>query len=320
MDLNLPLVSIALICYNQEDTIESALKSLVDQTYKNVELIISDDCSRDSTVAIIQKFLSNLNFKYKLNVNKRNLGIGGNLAKAVSLCSGEFIVPAAGDDISTNDRVEVVVNHWLDSGKKVGYINTDLIEIDREGNYLKYKKSDNFLDYPNLEAWVKTPQFRMGTEHWSREFYEKLPPFSNVTCEDQILAFRAIMLGLGSTIHKATLKHRVGGVTTNNIRTAQEKVAKLLEDAKSSKNDLYQMLLDVDYLSQGEMIKDFLHKKIAENELIILSLEGSSRSEILSRLLVSKNVKIGKRIRLFFYAITPSIMNLIFMTRQFFKR
>jgi hypothetical protein len=39
-------------------------------------------------------------------------------------------VPAAGDDISLSNRVELAVNHWLQSGKKIGYINSDLIEID----------------------------------------------------------------------------------------------------------------------------------------------------------------------------------------------
>jgi len=308
-----PLVSIVLICYNQEKTIEDALESLLGQTYKNTELIISDDCSTDSTVKIIKTFLKRRGATYKLNVNEKNLGIGGNLRVAMSLVSGQFIVPATGDDISISDRIKLVVDHWIKSGKKVLYINTDLIRIDRDGNYLEYIKADNFTDYPNVAAWIKNPQFQVGAQYWSREFYEKLPLMLNVYGDDQILAFRAIILGAGSTMHQATAKHRIGGISTTKPNSLKNKINRLVSDAQHSILDFNQLLLDAKHCNIEDKILDLCKKKIAEAELIIYALDGNNKnSKIIAKLFNEKLVSPHKKVRLFFYSILPWLMAIFF--------
>lgn len=52
-----PLVTIAVVTYNSSQTILETLESVKEQTYKNIELIISDDCSSDNTTDICQKWL-----------------------------------------------------------------------------------------------------------------------------------------------------------------------------------------------------------------------------------------------------------------------
>jgi glycosyltransferase involved in cell wall biosynthesis len=308
-----PLVSIVLICYNQEKTIEAALESLLVQTYKNTELVISDDCSTDLTVKIIKTFLKRRGATYKLNVNEKNLGIGGNLRVAMSLVSGQFIVPATGDDISISDRIKLVVDHWIKSGKKVLYINTDLIRIDRDGNYLKYIKADNFTDYPNVAAWIKNPQFQVGAQYWSREFYEKLPLMLNVYGDDQILAFRAIILGAGSTMHQATAKHRIGGISTTKPNSLKNKINRLVSDAQHSILDFNQVLLDAKHCNIEDKILDLCKKKIAEAELIIYALDGNNKnSKIIAKLFNEKLVSPNKKVRLFFYSMLPWLMAIFF--------
>jgi len=316
---SLPLVSYVLICYNQQNVIEEALSSAIGQNYENIELVISDDCSTDATVETIKLFMMGRSTKYKLNVNEKNLGIGGNLSKAINLCSGEFIVPAAGDDISLSNRVELVVNHWLVSGKKIGFINSDVIEIDLQGSETSYESSDNFASYQDLEAWLKKPQFHVGAECWSKEFWYKFPPLINVSGDDQVLAFRAIILGVGSTIHQATIKHRAGGVSTTKITSYRQKVDKLLADAKASIIDFSQILEDAKLYSLDHRISYFINNKIREAELTIFALNGYSSSEIIRQIFYSKSVKVGKRLRLFFYSQLPWLMSLVITLKQFFK-
>jgi glycosyltransferase involved in cell wall biosynthesis len=50
------LISILITAYNCENFIENAIKSAISQTYKNIEILISDDCSTDSTLKIIKKY------------------------------------------------------------------------------------------------------------------------------------------------------------------------------------------------------------------------------------------------------------------------
>lgn len=116
-----PLASIILVSYNQEKFIIDALKSATSQTYKNLEIIASDDASTDRTYELISSFKSQYNGPHKLiiNQNTSNLGVGGNYAKATSLTRGELIFVAGGDDISLPHRVETVMNFWLSKEKNI---------------------------------------------------------------------------------------------------------------------------------------------------------------------------------------------------------
>ena len=69
-----PLVSVITTLYNAEKFIIETLKSVYNQTYKNWELIIVDDCSKDATIVIIEKFLKNFSNKVLLLKNSTNLG------------------------------------------------------------------------------------------------------------------------------------------------------------------------------------------------------------------------------------------------------
>ena len=60
MNINFPLVSIITISYNSEETIEKAINSVLNQTYKNIEYIIIDGKSKDKTLEIIQKYKSQI--------------------------------------------------------------------------------------------------------------------------------------------------------------------------------------------------------------------------------------------------------------------
>jgi len=323
MDLNgvgsLPLVSYVVICYNQQNTIEDALSSALAQTYKNIELVISDDCSTDATANYIKLFMKGRAVKYKLNINEKNLGIGGNLSKAIELSTGEFIVPAAGDDISLSNRVELAVNHWLQSGKKIGYINSDLIEIDEQGRETSYQISDNFDNYPDVEAWLKKPQFHVGAECWSKEFWNKFPPLVNISGEDQVLAFRAIILEAGSTIHRPSVKHRAGGISTTKTTSIEKKIEKLIADAKASIFDLNQILDDAKLYSLDHKISNFVMNKIRDAELTVDVLGGNKNTKIISQLFHAKSVKLGKRLRLFSYSKLPWLMKLFYLLK-FFKK
>lgn len=53
--MKLPLVSIILPCYNARNYIEKSLQSLMNQTYKNIEILVADDASTDETLSIIEK-------------------------------------------------------------------------------------------------------------------------------------------------------------------------------------------------------------------------------------------------------------------------
>ena len=130
-----PLISFTISCYNQESFIREAVEGAFSQTYSPLEIIISDDCSKDRTFEIAQQMAAAYKGPHtvRLNRNEKNLGISGNANRASALCHGELIVGAAGDDISVPERTSITVQAWNDSGRKATTIFSGYVVIDESG-------------------------------------------------------------------------------------------------------------------------------------------------------------------------------------------
>ncbi len=113
---NLPLVSIIVITYNSSKYVIETLNSIKAQTYKNIELIISDDCSPDNTVQVIKQWLSSTtgngewSHQPKVVTTPKNGGICVNYNNGLKYASGKWIKYIAGDDILDPDCIESFVN------------------------------------------------------------------------------------------------------------------------------------------------------------------------------------------------------------------
>jgi glycosyltransferase involved in cell wall biosynthesis len=92
-----PLVSVLITSYNREKYIAAAIESVLASTYKNFELIIVDDGSKDSTVSIAQKYAAEDN-RISVYINERNLGDYPNRNKAASYAKGKYIKYVDADD------------------------------------------------------------------------------------------------------------------------------------------------------------------------------------------------------------------------------
>ncbi|MDE6859050.1 MAG: glycosyltransferase [Duncaniella sp.] len=96
-----PLVSVPVITYNSADYIIEGLESIKDQTYQNIELIISDDCSTDNTVEVCRKWLEENKDRFVRTLlveTGKNTGVAGNCNRAIRPCEGEWIKMLSGDD------------------------------------------------------------------------------------------------------------------------------------------------------------------------------------------------------------------------------
>jgi glycosyltransferase involved in cell wall biosynthesis len=98
-----PLVSICIPSYNASEFIEETLKSCLNQSYRNIEIIITDDCSDDNT---IEKILSFEDSRIKLIRNEQNLGVQRNWNKALMISSGKYCKVMGADDIIYPDCIE----------------------------------------------------------------------------------------------------------------------------------------------------------------------------------------------------------------------
>lgn len=112
-----PLVSVVVVSYNAEDTVIETLNSVLNQTYNNIELILSDDCSDDNTVSKASEWFSQHKDFFKsgaqLLTSKINQGICGNFNKAIHSSKGEWIKIIAADDVLLPNCCEDYVNYAL---------------------------------------------------------------------------------------------------------------------------------------------------------------------------------------------------------------
>lgn len=132
----LPLVSIVVSTYNGARFIEAQLESLLNQTYSNIEIIISDDASADETVSILQKYTSYP--RCRVIANKENVGFIKNFERGMLQAKGAYIALCDQDDIWLPEKIEQFCRHIGDYS--LVYCDSEL--IDEKGEKLGKKVSD----------------------------------------------------------------------------------------------------------------------------------------------------------------------------------
>ena len=106
--MNSQLVTVIMSVYNNEATVNTAIESILGQSYKNIELIITDDCSSDNSLSIIKKYLDKKNVK--LIENSENRGLTKSLNSMIKIAQGKFIARQDADDISLYNRIQVQID------------------------------------------------------------------------------------------------------------------------------------------------------------------------------------------------------------------
>jgi glycosyltransferase involved in cell wall biosynthesis len=109
-----PLVSIIVITYNTSKYVLETLASVNCQTYKNIELIVSDDCSTDNTVEICREWIKSNSTRFlqsRILLGEKNSGISANCNKGIKEAKGAWIKLIAGDDILHKDAILKCLNY-----------------------------------------------------------------------------------------------------------------------------------------------------------------------------------------------------------------
>lgn len=103
--LKAPMVSVVMSSYNREVMTERAMSSLINQTYKDFEILVFDDGSSDNTLAVLNDFAYR-DKRVKVFHNAKNKGLVYNLNKGIDMARGKYIVRMDDDDVSLPERIE----------------------------------------------------------------------------------------------------------------------------------------------------------------------------------------------------------------------
>lgn len=214
-----PLCSITLLAYNQERYIKDSLQSVLDQTYPNLEIIISDDHSSDKTWPILQDLVSQYHGPHKIHLhrNEQNLGIGAHVSKVLKMIRGDIFIIGAGDDVFYPERVQKTCDAFQQQGPKTMLIWCNHEPIDENGQsrgvYKNFERDKQNL--PRSLEEFSTKKCRKGwwacgaLQAYRREvvdFFGGMNP--TFICEDTFLSFRAFLLGRAEPINDVLIKYR----------------------------------------------------------------------------------------------------------------
>lgn len=116
---NQPLVSVVIPCYNHENFVQDCIQSVIDQTYQNIELIVIDDGSKDSSVMKIQEMVAKCKtrftrFEFR---NRQNKGLSPTLNEALEWCEGEYYSAIASDDMMLPEKIIIQINYMIKNKK-----------------------------------------------------------------------------------------------------------------------------------------------------------------------------------------------------------
>lgn len=121
-----PLVSVIVISFNHKDFVEQAVRSVCDQTYRNVELIVIDDCSTDGSIDLLPELQKKYAFIYLQN--EKNSGLNTSILRAFEKVTGDYVSLFSADDYLVLNKIEAQLDYLDKTGADGVYSNAYRLE------------------------------------------------------------------------------------------------------------------------------------------------------------------------------------------------
>lgn len=187
-----PKVSVLIPCYNVELYVEESVRSIMNQTYSNLEILVIDDGSTDKTAEILQK-LAQVDNRIKFIKNETNLKLIATLNKGIELCTGKYIARMDADDISLPTRIEKQVR-FLEKNLDIGIVGSYTKCFGEKKQIWRMETSNEFIkahlfyttcfSHPSVmfrKSIIQENHLRYNLEYPHSEDYKLWCDFSKVT-------------------------------------------------------------------------------------------------------------------------------------------
>ena len=221
----MPLVSFVVTSYNYEKYILKTLESIKNQTYKNFEIIIVDDCSSDNSYNICENFISqNQDLKITLFKNEKNSGQLASMLRGLNCSKGQFVSFIDSDDVLYPNYCEQHVRVHLETS--VAFTSCQIAEIGEDDEL--HTLSSISSPHSSLEVLINCPKpqyeklgnKRFGGWYWSpnssamfrRAAIENILNYKNTDkwriCPDKFLFNYANLIGGSAIIFTPLIGYR----------------------------------------------------------------------------------------------------------------
>ena len=251
-----PTVSVALCTHNGERFVAEQLHSILEQTYRPTEIVLSDDASADRTVAIavavVEKHNRPAPVALRLTVlrNSPALGVAANFEQAISACDGDLIALSDQDDRWDLERLELVVSEF-ERRPDLTLLHADSRRIDENGEILEQSLFESLHVTPwerrnvasgmAMKVLVRRNLVTGATTVFRRELVKRAMPIPTGWIHDEWLGVMAASSGLVDMDLRRLVDYRQHG--GNQIGASQlslhQKINKLREPRSERNRNLY---------------------------------------------------------------------------------
>ena len=228
-------VDILLATYNGEKYLREQIDSILNQTYEDFNLIISDDCSKDSTVEILEEYAKK-DSRITIYKQEKNLGVIANFEFLLSKVESEYFMFSDQDDIWNANKIEKTLNKLKQTDSDVVF--TDLLVVDDKLNtlynsYWELKGLKNkIIKYNGFDALYLNNYVTGCTMLMKKEVIRKalpLPKTTKYVLHDYWIALIASQSGKISYLNEPTIKYRQHKNNKIGSKTRTERIKTLSE-------------------------------------------------------------------------------------------
>lgn len=210
------IVSVIIPVYNSGRYITETIESALNQTYNNIEIVLVDDCSKDNSREIIERFM-NMHSNIVYHLQEKNGGAALARNKALDLAKGRYVAFLDSDDLWYPEKIEKQLQ--LMQNKKIAFCYTAYEMVDGQGIVLKNKtRVIERAEYKNL---LKNTVISTPTVMIDRNITGDLRMPNRRTGQDYaywLLLLKEVKLAYGLNESLVTVRRRSGSLSRNKFQ------------------------------------------------------------------------------------------------------
>lgn len=270
-------VDVLLATYNGEKYVAEQLDSILSQTYSNIRLIISDDCSTDGTRKILEKYKAK-DDRIELFFQGKNIGVVKNFEYLLKKVESKYYMLSDQDDIWKEDKIERSVGKLVNSESDLVYTDLEVVDENLNINYESYWRLKGIYKkikkYNNFEA-LYLNNFITGCTLISRKEYIKyilpIPDTSKFVLHDYWIALVVSQKGRISYIDEPLIKYRQH---KNNSIGSQKKsdTLKSIDEIRELfirvKKEHFTVFIENEKIFESDTIKDLNKRALDYYEML----------------------------------------------------
>lgn len=284
-------ISFLLVTYQAEATIAAALGAALAQEGEPLDIVLTDDASRDRTFAIAEELAAAYRGPHRVRCfrNPANLGLIGNVRAGMARCEGGLVVLAAGDDRSVPERARCLAEAWRAAGSPdAALVYSEIVPVGEDGTPVQGWGERVARPPWTLERLAEGGNGPLGASCaiTARLVTDPEPVDDTIRHEDRVFPFRALLLGgVMLFVDRPLVEYQTSGGVSRHVATSRRDwlTRVLARYHTATLPDARRRLRDAELAGAPSAIVARCRKRVREQEALLALASGAPVLPTLAR-------------------------------------